>query len=347
MQKIPLATQTMFAELIQRCLDANFDEDFDEQGQFVKVSSKGNEYWYFQKYQGGGRTRRYVGPVAEPEITGRVERFRDLKADFTDRREIVRALSAVLPQPDAISGDTVEALSKAGLFRLRGVLVGSLAFQSYSGLLGVKLPAATIMTQDADFAQFKGISDAVEDSTPPLLDVLRCVDPSFREIPDLDPGAPTAFINKQKYKVEFLTPNRGSDDYASGAASMPALGGVGAKALRYLDFLIQETVWSVLLHKGGIAVRVPPPARYAIHKLIVSTVRDETSYAKSEKDLYQATTLIEAMSEQRKFELGEALVLAEEKGPKWSAALKAARSGLDDKTLKQIDDARSVFLEAK
>ena len=75
METINLALQTMFAELIERCLDASFDQDFDEQGQFVKVTSRDRQYWYFQKYQEGGRTRKYVGPVAEQEITDRVENF--------------------------------------------------------------------------------------------------------------------------------------------------------------------------------------------------------------------------------------------------------------------------------
>ena len=173
MQPISLALQTTFAELIERCLDARFDQDFDEQGQFVKVTSKGREYWYFQKYQDGSRKRRYVGPVAEPEITDRVEVFKDLKASFSERREMVRALGQVLPRPDATTGDIVEALWKAGFFRLRGVLIGTVAFQAYAGLLGAKLPSTSLMTQDADFAQFKAISDAVDDSMPPMLEVLQ------------------------------------------------------------------------------------------------------------------------------------------------------------------------------
>lgn len=122
------------------------------------MTSKGREYWHFQTYQDGGRTRRFVGPVAEPEITSRVERFTDIKADFSQRRDLVRALGQVLPRPDALTGDIVEVLWKAGFFRLRGVLIGTVAFQAYAGLLGVKLPGSSILTQDADFAQFKAIS---------------------------------------------------------------------------------------------------------------------------------------------------------------------------------------------
>ncbi len=343
MQTIGLALQTTFAELIERCLDAAFDQDFDEQGQFVPVTSKGREYWYFQRYQEGGRDRRYVGPVAEPEITDRVEKFKELKADFTERRSMVRALSQVLPRPDALTGEIVETLWKAGFFRLRGVLIGSVAFQAYSGLLGVKLPSTSIMTQDADFAQFKAISDAVDDSLPPMLDTLQRIDESFKPVPNLDPHATTAYINEAKYKVEFLTPNRGSDEHQGKPTEMAALGGASATPLRYLDFLIKDPIWSVILHRGGVPVRVPDPARYAVHKLIVSTVRHESSFAKADKDLFQAGILIKALSNRRSFDLGEALAIAENTGPKWQAAIKRALAGLGEDELVLVETARAAY----
>lgn len=347
MQDISLALQTLFAELIERCLDAGFDHDFDEQGQFVKVQSGGHEYWYFQKYHDGGRTRRYVGPVKEEAITGRVNRFRELKADFAERRDMVRALTRSLPQPDALTGSLLDAFWKAGFFRLRGVLVGTVAYQCYAGLLGVKLPGAITMTQDTDFAQFKAISDTVGDTIPPVLDVLRQVDESFRPIPELSPGTATAFINKARYRVEFLTPNRGSDAHQETAASMPALGGASATPLRFLDFLIREPVWSVALHRGGVPVRIPHPARYAIHKLIVSTRRHGTSFAKADKDRAQACLLIEALSRRRAFELGEACLIAEGEGPKWRAALKQATASLPAASRELLSEARTIALRAR
>lgn len=343
MQPIGLALQTTFAELIERCLDASFDQDFDEQGQFVKVTSKGRGYWYFQKYRDGGRERRYVGPVAEPEITERVKKFKELKADFTERREMVRALGQVLPRPDPLTGAIIEALWRAGFFRLRGVLIGTVAFQAYAGLLGVKLPSTSLMTQDADFAQFKTISEAVDDTMPPILDVLRQADESFKPIPHLDSRATTAFINDDRYRIEFLTPNRGSEDHQGKATDMPALGGAGATPLRFLDFLIKDPVWSVILHRGGVPVRVPEPARYAVHKLILSTRRHEASFAKADKDRVQASLLVKALSKQRSFELGEALAIAESNGPKWRAAVEQASTGLDQEILALLQKAREAY----
>jgi hypothetical protein len=54
MQDIDLATQTMFAELLARSLDAEFDETFDERGTFRRKKSKGRFYCH---HQGGSATR--------------------------------------------------------------------------------------------------------------------------------------------------------------------------------------------------------------------------------------------------------------------------------------------------
>ncbi len=40
MQLIDLATQTTFAELVQRTLDADFDEQFPEKGSFRRKNRK-------------------------------------------------------------------------------------------------------------------------------------------------------------------------------------------------------------------------------------------------------------------------------------------------------------------
>jgi hypothetical protein len=46
-QEIDLATQTMFAELLQRSLDAEFDAEFRENGTFVRKRSKDRLYWHY------------------------------------------------------------------------------------------------------------------------------------------------------------------------------------------------------------------------------------------------------------------------------------------------------------
>ena len=328
MEKTALATQTMFAELLARCMDAEFDETYDERGTFVRKRSKGRLYWQHQRKVGGKVVSLYVGPVADETITERIRRFAEIKSDFKGRQEMVRALVAAgLPATDALTGKVVEAMWKAGFFRLRGVLVGTVAYQAYAGLLGAKLSGAALQTQDADFAQFWGISKNIGDTMPPILDVLRGVDPTFREIPSLsDPLVAAGYRNAAHYKVEFLTPNRGSAKFRGRPARMPALGGAGAQPLRHLDFLVHRPERSVLLYGGGVPVTVPRAERFAVHKLIVAAARE--NQAKARKDILQAEQLIGILAEQRPLELAEAWDTAWSAGPRWRTKLARGRARL-------------------
>lgn len=329
MKTIDLAYRTLYAELVQRSLDASFETDFSTAGNFVRVPVKGRDYWYFEETR-PEKKRRYVGPAEDPEIARRVAAFREIKGDLRSRRKLVSTLvrDAGLTAPETFTGDVVEALEKAGLFRLRAVLVGTAAFQTYAGHLGVRLPGAALQTGDADFAQFHSVSAEVEDSMPPLIDVLRAVDPTFREIPHrTDAGRTTQYENASRYRIEFLTPNRGSDEHADRASPMPSLGGASAQPLRFLDFLIHDPVRTVLLHRSGVPVLVPSPERFAVHKLIVATRRERSAAAKREKDLHQASLLVEALdTTRRQDDLALAFVEAWERGDAWRDALRKGLS---------------------
>ena len=328
MREIDIMFRTMVAELQQRSFDDAWAEDFPPTGRFVSVPVDGRKYWYFDEPDGvGGQKRRYVGPADDPEITARVETFKGEKSDYKSRRKLVSTLTreAGMIAPDRFTGDVVEALAAAGLFRLRGVLVGTVAFQCYAPYLGIRLPMAAILTGDADIAQDYAISSEVSDSLPPILDLLKEVDESFRALPHIS-GSPrsNAFRNQSGYRVEFLTTNRGSDEYADEPAQMPALGGASAEPLRYMDFLIRDPVRTVLLHGAGVSVVVPAPSRFAVHKLIVASRRqdDPGSRAKREKDLRQAGMLFEALQQARLGrELVDALQEAWARGPTWRVAL--------------------------
>ncbi len=339
MKDIDLATQSLFAELLQRSLDAEFDAEFRENGSFLRKRSKNREYWHFQWREGEAIRNKYVGPVSDAAITDRVERFATLKASFKRRQTLVRALVAAgLPTPDDLSGRIVEAFWKAGFFRLRGVLVGTLAFQTYAGILGVELGRRPLMTQDADFAQFWGISENIDDSIEPPIKILRSVDPRFREVPHTgDPFVSTRYRSGRDYLVDFLTPNRGSDDHQGRPARMRALAGTGAEPLRHLDFLIHDPERSVLLFAGGIPVTVPRAEAFAIHKLIVAVER--INQAKSVKDIQQAGILIDALAVRRPAELARSWKLAWDAGRSWRKKLESGRARLPGEQQAQLADA--------
>ncbi|MBB3660703.1 hypothetical protein FHX15_005974 [Rhizobium sp. BK650] len=250
LKSIDLMYQTMLAELGQRSLGAAWTADFPPESRFTPANIKGRKYWYFDIPDGhGGTKRRYVGSDDDPDIAQRVADHKRDKDDLRARRRLVNTLTREggMIAPDAMSGDIVEALADGGLFRLRGVLIGTVAFQCYSGLLGVRLPMAAILTGDADIAQDYAISREVEDSLPPIVELLQSVDLSFRPVPHRSgSAASSAFQNAEGYRVEFLTSNRGSDDYSDQPAKIP-LGGASADPLRFLDFLIRDPVRTMLL----------------------------------------------------------------------------------------------------
>lgn len=156
--RLDITYQTLYSELVQRSLDESFTSEFSSNGRFVAVEVKGKKYWYFDtpKPEGGGQDRRYVGPVDDPKSQGGSRRFKDLKADLKGRRRLVSTLTreAYLARPLPMAGQVVEQLARAGFFRLRGVLVGTIAYQCYSAVLGTRLDAVAMQTGDADFAQF-------------------------------------------------------------------------------------------------------------------------------------------------------------------------------------------------
>lgn len=343
MKEIDISYRTMFAELTQRTLDPQFAADFPLDGWFVTVTVKDRDYWYFDLPTPQGKDKRsYVGPHSDEAITERVKAHKEIKDNIRERRRMVSTLRrAGLPGPDPFAGDVTKALADAGLFRLRAVLIGEVAFSTYAGMLGVRLPSSAMQTGDADFAQDFAISAEVQDSLPPILKILQSVDPEFRAVPhQADKAKVVAFQNAKGHRVEFLTGNRGSDEYTGKPSPMPALGGASAENMRFLDYLIYEPVRTVLLFREGVNVLVPAPERYAVHKLIVASRRltDTLGRVKADKDLSRAALLFEALVETRHGdELADAWEEAWERGDAWKEGIVSGLSRLPKNGVKALE----------
>ena len=338
-----LLTPTSYAELLERCANAAFGEAFPHDGAFISKIVRGRRYWYFQLPSEKGRAQKYVGPET-PELMERIERYKDVRDDERERRALVSALirSFGLPRPVAEIGAVLEALALSGVFRLRGVLVGTIAYQCYSAMLGTKLPASILQTGDIDIAQFKTVSVAVKDHTQPMFDVLKAVDKTFRAVPHgSDRRRVTSYAAKGGLRVDFLTPNEGRDTVVPQA--LPALQ-TDAQPLRFLDYLIRNPEPAAVLYNAGIYVLVPSPERYAIHKLIV-THRRPSGTAKRDKDLKQAESLLRVLAEKRPHELEAAWNEAHGRGASWRKSLLESLLQLEavprDLLLKTIGWARS------
>ena len=294
---LSLIAQTTYAELLDLSHLLVFHAAFAEAGTFSAKNVKGRRYWYFQPARRSAGTatisQRYVGPETD-ELLQRIAQHRQAKREQNAQRDMVRALvhSYGLPAPLPAVGQVVEGLARSGVFRLRAVLVGTVAYQTYAAVLGVRLRDELGQTSDVDVAQFLSVSLAVQDKPESLKEVLKAIDPTFREIPSPRRGATTQYMSSKRLRVDFLVPNQGAEPL-----SLPALQ-ARAEPLRFLDFLIHEPVKAVLLHGSGTLVTVPAPERFSVHKLILSRRRKSTR-AKSEIDLRQAAVLLQVLVQKR------------------------------------------------
>jgi hypothetical protein len=156
----------------------------------------------------------------------------------------------------------------------------------------------------------------------------------------LNEGKPIAYVNADRYKVELLAPNRGPE--RDEPISLPALGS-HAQALRFLDFLIYDTIPAVILHGPGVVVNVPTPERFAVHKLIVAHWRVKDR-AKVLKDLSQAAQLIEALWDIQRADLVEVLREAAGRGPAWREALARSVANISGRLPEGAEDAMRQLL---
>lgn len=94
-------------------------------------------------------------------------------------------------------------------------------------------------------------------------------------------------LQHSELMVEFLVPERGRG--LDKPFEIPDLG-VNAQPLRYLDMLLEGPV---TVRVRGMNLRLPHPARFALHKLIVAGRRQ--SAGKAEKDRSEAGKVLKAL----------------------------------------------------
>lgn len=339
---LPESIRTLYAELLEQSIHAEAAAVTagDVGGTFVRKEIGRATYWYLQRSEGGEKRQRYLGPDSA-ELRQWIERVRDARAlaepDERRRRELCSMLVAGgAARESAAVVQTVDLLARAGLFRVGGVLVGTVAFATQGTMLGVRFGAAEIRTGDVDIGYDAelGIALASRTDRPDVAKALGASPLGFLPVPMLDPGEPsTSFkVRGRELRVDFLTPLRGPE--REGAVRLPALN-VAAQPLRFLDYLIEGAVPAVVVGPSAALVRVPGPARSAFHKLWTSQRRPVSEAAKARKDERQAIDLLGVLIADRPMDLVEA----------WSA-LRRRRGmvGATERALKRLPDELSRAL---
>ncbi len=331
-----------YSELMQNCIHPLSD------GSNISFKSKlinEKKYWYLYISLGSSRREHYLGE----ESTELLDRIDDEKATWetnTDERELrqrlVRSLIAGGMTPTARDeGKLLSLLERSGLFLAGAVLVGTMAFKAYANMLGVKW-ASELATQDIDIAADNRYALALPRRKRPinLGQIILDSGMGFFEVPALNRKRPsTSFkIRGQDFQVDVLTPMRGReskrpvriDDFAT-----------YAEPLRSLDYLLEDIQPAVLLYEHGIMINVPAPARYAIHKCVVSQKRTAAFAAKSRKDLHQAEQVFQELLVLRPGDLSLAYAAAQVRGSgfvdDFLTGLSLINTGIQDRVRGQLD----------
>jgi len=258
-------------------------------GSFSKETRRNCVYWYWVGRNNGKVTRIYIGPDNQETI--------DLVVSLENRKDMAKQAIASMKRTSAayrgaggqiIEPSTFKVLAKlSNLFRKGFFVIGSHGFLSICNALGI-----LSLTGDDQ----KIISLAILDERAAVPDISLEFDKNFIK----GVGMPAS----SKTKIHFFTADRGSkqpvffDDLD-----------VTAEPLRFIDYLLGgETFKGLVIGSYAIPVQLPNPARFAIHKLIISQCADRSFNGGSEKDIAQAAVLLDYLIREDAEQVIDALV---------------------------------------
>lgn len=314
MQTLSTIARTLYAQLLEDALAWEVSLSSGPSRGGVATKRIGDADYIYWQWRGlDGRVRQtYLGPQAGAggQLAAR------LAEGASSNQELIEALRRETAAFVAAGGmgnlsehfRVVEALAQAGFFQAGAVMVGTHAFVALGNLLGVSWEGAGARTQDIDFARDDAIALALGPElrldVPQTLKDLRM---GFFEVSELDVRQPSTSLATPRgpVKVDFLTSLRKPRQAVP--VRIPAWN-FSATPLRFMDYLLGgELQRGLYVGRYAVAVTLPHPGRYAVHKIVVSQERAAAFAAKAEKDLIQATQLVAALAENRPQDLFDAV----------------------------------------
>jgi len=326
METFDLATKTLYADF-QESVALRFRLEEAPGDTFVKKQVKNKTYWYRQSHDKQKNQQAYFGPAnekntryVEEQRQSRKKRLQQIRSLVTlERRKIPILKKAGLVEIDRKSAKILHRFSRLRVTFEHGVLIGSMAFPVYSGILGFKFDHQLLKT-DIDVARNESDGIAVTTTDALFAEVAE----GLYAIPGLDHlNLPSSFLYQREIKIDFLVPMLGKERRSY---RFPGISGLGAQALRYLDFLLEERVNGLLLSPSrAIPVTVAHPARFALHKMLVGVNRSDHEKAKQAKDFHQASQLIIACAQEMPEALKKAISILHRRGNKWARNFERAK----------------------
>ena len=330
MYAIDIQTQTLYAELLEMMRIVEASRTISSlKGSFSIKVNKGYEYVYFRAYSPIGQLDEIYLGKRNDQTECLMRDYTEGTSDVVEMREKLKRLSIQIQAGIKTTTDkdmmrVIRSLADSGVFSNGGVLVGTDAFQAAGLMLGVSWTAATAMTTDVGLALGRNVSVAIpmmDSDIPAALDSLQM---GFYGVPRLNHREPSTnfAIRKSQLRLDILTPKTSSSE----APVFIKRFNCAAQPLNYLSYLMDSPVPSVLLDTNPVLINIPQPVRYALHKLIISQVRDMAGDTKRPKDLYQAYQILSVVQENRPFDIKPAWQNLIGRGPQWK---KNAEAGLE------------------
>ena len=193
---------------------------------------------------------------------------------------------------------------------------------------------------DVDSYQEQVISVASPPVEADIRETLLKAEKGVLAAPALDSRQPsTRFsLRNRDLTVSLLTPQRGKPP-----GKPVILKGLNAAAepAPDLDYLIEDNQPAAVPAGAGLLIRVPTPARFALHKLVVSQRRPAAFAAKSRKDLAQAAAVLDVLKDLRPGAIDLAGKAGLRMGNKFVKQMLAAASLLDEELASSVRDAVS------
>jgi hypothetical protein len=344
MTRQPAETQTLFAELSERLRATEAARSFASlAGSFSRKIVRDSDYWYFKTSEGAtGQKEYFIGPD-NAETRSVMKAYASGRKEAEEATARIERLCAMLRQGGAMTTDTPSArviagLASAGVFRVGAVLVGTHAYIALGNLLGVRWDSA-LRTQDIDLAAATVLQVAVPQAEADLPKALDALNMGFLPVPGLNPKSPeTSFkVRGQQLRVDLLTPALGSR--SGKPVTIPRLK-AAAQPLELLDYLLEAPIAVPLVNGGATLVNVPDPARFALHKLLISGRRQVFEQAKAGKDRQQAGEIIETLYEDRRGDLRLAVDSLNKRAAVWRTRLRRELAKLPD----DLNAARKLIL---
>ena len=185
------------------------------------------------------------------------------------------------------------------------ILIGSWCLHFYKGHYADEHSFPAVRTLDVDFL-VPGVNRIKKEVDIPRL---------MRELGFAATFNRSSQLVKYDYgdlRVEFLLPALGGmEEVAREIKSFH----IKAQALRYLTFLSAHTM---IISYEGLRIRVPEPAAFALHKLIISQRRKKE--AKAERDLEMAAGLLTILFKEKP-QRERVLSILEDLPKKWAAKI--------------------------